>query len=363
VVFKSSLGAKVTGDTISLKDDSGTIIDTFTFTSSMGAAGDGNSLQKTTAGGWVAAVPTPGTTNATTATPTNQGNNTSSTTQTQTTTSSSNDTTTAQQNVVATISTHYSYVPLSDFDATRDLQISAGRPRMAAVGNPIEFVADTNQDNGSTRYEWSFGDGTTESNKTARHIYEYPGEYAVVLHATSPSASAIARTTVKIVNPDIFVVDANTQYVEVYNNGAEEMNLYGWELDQGINTFMFPEDTIILPKQSVRFASTLTRLAPQTFADVTLAQSVVPGTLRVVARAPTALERQRLLPHASIAVASAAAPKVAPVAIKKALPQTAAVVLATEATTTLATSTASRGEAVKVTKSWMDTLRHFFGLK
>jgi len=293
LIFKSALGAKTTGDTISIKDDSGNISDTLTFTSSMGAAGDGNSLQKTAGGGWISASPTPGSTNATTASASVIAQDTSSSTPQ--TTQQNQGMTTAQQNIVASISTHYSYLPLSDFEASRDLEVSAGRPRLAAVGNPVEFTADTNQDNGSVIYEWSFGDGVIESNKIVRHIYQYPGDYAVVLNATSPSAKTIARTTIRIVNPDIFILDANSQYIEVRNDSVEEMNLYGWELRSGINTFTFPKDTIILPKQSIKFANALTHLSPVSFDTVVLAQSVTPGATGITARVPTLAERQKML--------------------------------------------------------------------
>lgn len=368
-LFKSSLGAKTSGDTISLKDDGGNILDIFTFTSSMGAAGDGNSLQKTSGGGWISAPPTPGNVNATTAAAPVVNQDVGSSTA-QTTSSSNLTMSTAQQNVTTSISTHYSYLPLSDFASSQHLEVSAGRPRLAAVGNPVEFVADANQDDGTVMYEWSFGDGTTESNKMVRHIYQYPGEYAVVLNAVSPSVKAIARTTIKIVSPDMFVLDANREYVEVHNNSSDEMNLYGWELRSGVYTFMFPKDTILLPGQSVKFANALTRLAPAVYSDVKLAQSVVPGASSTIARMPAAAERQKLL---GVTQAQGIKPGLAVVPVKpkpvqKPLGlQVVAPILALShnATTTATTSeyVAATSSQVKTESTLIRTIRHFFGMK
>src|SRR3989338_11495697 len=54
-----------TSGTLLLKDNTGTVIDQTTYDSSLGASGDGNSLQKSGLS-WISALPTPGVLNATT---------------------------------------------------------------------------------------------------------------------------------------------------------------------------------------------------------------------------------------------------------------------------------------------------------
>ncbi len=58
-IFDSSFALSNDGETLALKDESLNIIDQYIYSSSMGAAGDGNSLQKIN-GSWVASKPTPG---------------------------------------------------------------------------------------------------------------------------------------------------------------------------------------------------------------------------------------------------------------------------------------------------------------
>lgn len=57
------------GETIGVKNSLDEIVDEVTYSSSQGAGGDGNSLQRTTDGDWIAAPPTPGAENAPDASP------------------------------------------------------------------------------------------------------------------------------------------------------------------------------------------------------------------------------------------------------------------------------------------------------
>lgn len=53
-----------TGETVAIKNSLLEIIDQFTYSTTTGATGDGNSLQRTGDGNWIAALPTPGAENA-----------------------------------------------------------------------------------------------------------------------------------------------------------------------------------------------------------------------------------------------------------------------------------------------------------
>lgn len=64
-VFDSSFSLSNTGENLKLRDAAnGNIIDEVNYTSALGAAGDGNSLQRKSDGNWIAAFPTLGSQNA-----------------------------------------------------------------------------------------------------------------------------------------------------------------------------------------------------------------------------------------------------------------------------------------------------------
>ncbi len=234
----------------------GSDIDGVSYSSGMGASGDGNSLQRTDAGTWVAAIPTPGAYNAQEGYVVPENEEEAEENQNATTTPSNSQ----QQNTPpppAVVSTHFSYVNLSPLQNTtkeEDLQVSAGRHRIAAAGSPIQFGAETNKGTLPSRraaYEWSFGDGAVAYGETVEHVYEYPGKYEVVLNLKFDKSSSVSRTTVEVFNPSLEIKRAGQSGLEVKNAGSKEINLYKWRVrSSGLEAPVYGE-VIILPGASV----------------------------------------------------------------------------------------------------------------
>jgi hypothetical protein len=63
-LFDSSFSLLNTGESLAIRDSKLSDVDTLSYQSSQGASGNGNSLQKSSAGSWVENVPTPGVSNA-----------------------------------------------------------------------------------------------------------------------------------------------------------------------------------------------------------------------------------------------------------------------------------------------------------
>ena len=266
-LFKSALGANTSGDTLTLKNGS-TVVDSVSFANTQGANGDGNSLQKQADGTWIAAVPTPGALNSNTPVTSVTGSGSSGTSASSTDTGTTSNMASVASVPVSGISTHYSYLPLSDFEAQEALAVSAGRDRLSVVGSPLEFQAEANTFDDTVVYTWNFGDGSVGGGKLVQHAYEYPGTYVVVLNASLPDAHAISRTTVTVVNPNLEITEANSQYIKIKNGGDKEINLYGWEIISEGKSFVFPMDTIILAGESICFSNTVTSLVPLGNLDV-----------------------------------------------------------------------------------------------
>jgi hypothetical protein len=250
-LFKASFSSlNNTSGTILIKDSSLGVQDQVTYSSSQGAGGDGNSLQKGE-NGWTVGVPTPGV---------SSGNN-----------SNSNSTTTASTDITPPPSTssesvdessaHSSPVPLSDIEPKLDFEVSGGRDRITMVGNTLTFLPTVTRIQGTAEqnisYMWSFGDGTSQQGSLVNHAYELPGEYIVVLNAYYSDKQAVSRLTVKVVQPEV-MVGFSSDAIEVTNKSKTEMNLEGWRLVSERKMFTFPKDTIIPPGKKIAFANSTT---------------------------------------------------------------------------------------------------------
>ncbi len=166
-------------------------------------------------------------------------------------------------------SVYYAPVAPTSFKTDGSLQLGVGPDRLAAVGNPLEFQVQTNLSYlKSTIFKWNFGDGKEAFGETVTHVYEYPGEYVVVVNASSPTDKAVARANVKVIEPDLKVLEADPDKIEIRNNSDEEVSLFGKALWARGSVFVFPQDTIVRPQQNILFSSQVTSLAPETVSDV-----------------------------------------------------------------------------------------------
>lgn len=260
VVCKSALGVKTTtDDTVTLKLGS-SVLDTISVI--FGSASGSNSLQLQSDHTWLSTTPTPGLANSSQSTATSSENETGASTTTQTTST----------NMAPVVySTHYSAVPLSPKAPEELVSLSAGRDRLGAVGSPLEFKVETTLPRArNTNFKWNFGDGTEAYGEGVEHAYEYAGDYVVVLNTSTLSSTAVSRTNVRIIAPEITVTQADPEKIEVKNSATEEVNLFGRALWVGDKTFLFPQDTIVKAGQGIAFSSHATGLSPKNPNEVLL---------------------------------------------------------------------------------------------
>jgi PKD repeat protein len=132
------------------------------------------------------------------------------------------------------------------------------------VGSPLSFEAKIktakNVQSGSLGAVWSFGDGTQKVGQNIEHIYQFPGEYIVILNAGLGSATAVSKTKVKIVDPNISFSFSPDGYVEISNLSDLELNIGGWIIESENTRFIVPTDTLISKKSSIKIASASTRI-------------------------------------------------------------------------------------------------------
>lgn len=185
----------------------------------------------------------------------NSGNgNTESSTSTATSTNSDDDSSSGDSNVITKtvihnvyISTHSDPEDLSDFNDKTSFITSAGRERISYVGAPIEFSAGYKTANSSYNldFTWSFGDGFNGSGQKVSHVYKYPGVYNVVLNGDNGTDHSVSRTKVTILAPQISISLVENGGIDISNNGKYEINLGGWKITDGSDSFILAKDTII----------------------------------------------------------------------------------------------------------------------
>lgn len=247
-----------TGVTFKILDQDGNTVDSLTYASSQGGAGDGNSLQKIS-GSWAGAVPTPGVANETTTTPPPAA--------TQNTTSGGGGGSSASG---------------GSSGATKPVEIQKIKTKISAktsafAGLPLIFQASATGHSGEIlyygKYFWNFGDGDSlevkmnGANNTQKfpHTYFYPGDYAVsmeyYMNPYGDVPDALAQITIRVVSADILISavgDEKDFFVELSNTTEYPVDISNWILSSSMKSFIFPKNTFINSEKKMIISSNLT---------------------------------------------------------------------------------------------------------
>ncbi len=299
-VFDSSFSLKNSGEPLVLRGKDADE-DSLAFDPALGAAGDGNSLQKQLSAdglvSWLAALPTPGTalSSSVVVTATNVSTtNVSTTSSPQNATTSQDDTvdTAASPSVVE--STNTSVVPASNTSSVISSVTAAAKyipvePQIFCkingkgellAGIEATFSAQSwglkKQPLQNARYVWNFGDGQTKEGQYVLHTYMQPGTYELFLETASDVYSATDRLRVTVHLPQLALShSADTLVIE--NQGTESIDLFGLKVSQAARPdFVFPEHSMV----SGRAAMTIdAALFSRTYAEVLRADEL-PITLQ-----------------------------------------------------------------------------------
>ncbi len=242
-VVDTTLALPNTSGAIALVDDSGATVDTFSYTKDMGAAGDGNSLQRASVVGAVFAAlpPTPGT-GPLTAGNTNTGTSTNDTSSA-TTSPNQGQTTTTSSSASAPVS---SYVP----PPLPRLFADAGDDRTVIVGADVEFdgrAYDRTQTLvDGVRFSWNFGDGATAEGQSVLHHFEYPGRYVVVLGVAENKDAASDQFVVTAEPAALSFAALSDGGVAIENRAGRNLDLSDWIVRNIGRVFLVPARSIVL---------------------------------------------------------------------------------------------------------------------
>lgn len=260
LIFDSSwTGLNNDGETIGLKDPGLNLTSSVTYTSSMGASGDGNSLQKI-GSSFISATPTTGMANSSDASSGATGGNTVQNTSSGGISSGSGGST---QVVVKKKEVEISKI-------TTDILVK----NTVVAGLIFPVGANTIGLNKESltrgRFLWNFGDGVTREDneyKSFNYSYQYPGEYLITLSYYQNYYNAIPDATdrliVRVVPQEVFISSVGNDvdpYVEIENKTALELDLSQWTIKGLTHNFIIPNGTILLPGKKLKFSPKVTFL-------------------------------------------------------------------------------------------------------
>ena len=242
-----------TSETLKIIDASGSIIDTVSYNSSMGANGDGNSLQKIN-GVWSAKSPTFGYANTSSA-------QSSSSSSQESQSSSAGNSSSSSGAVIASGSVAYNY-------KNEQISAKAGEDKTAVAGadivlegNALGFKKEPLQ---NARYFWTLGDGSYKEGKNIRHIYKYPGNYIAVLNVSSGNISASDRINIKVIPNELIIIETKNEFIKLKNKSGVILDVSGWFLKVGGAIFKFPDYSLVAADAELMISSDISSIK---FAD------------------------------------------------------------------------------------------------
>jgi hypothetical protein len=245
LIFDSSwTGLNNTGDTIALKDPPLTTVGSVTYTSSMGAGGDGNSLQKTVSG-FSAGSPTPGAGPTVSTSVQVSGGGIGSPASTVTLAPAIKKETEAPK-INTEIITKNIVIARVPFDISS-----------TTIGYSKELLT-------KGRFIWNFGDGMMQEDlesKKFSYVYEYPGDYVLTLeyyqNYYNKEPQATDRMVIKVIEGGVTVSSVGTDtdpYIELENNSTYEIAISMWMVKGVTHSFAIPNGTILLPNKKLKLS-------------------------------------------------------------------------------------------------------------
>lgn len=264
-VIDTTMSLNNTSATLALVDTSGAIENNISYAKTMGAAGDGNTLQWN-GSAFASAVPTPGT-YAGVSPPTDDSTPPDATSTTAITPTSGGG------------PAEYLPIPM--------LRILGGGDRTVSSGADTAFTAAVYDGKGNKRDDavvaWSFGDGMRRTGASVFHAYYNSGEYIAVVRATtSDGGDALDDMVVTVQDAGIRITSISSRGITLANNDSRTLDLSLWRLSMGGQEFKIPEDTQILAGRTILFPSQVIELPIADSASLLYPSGEVAATYPVV---------------------------------------------------------------------------------
>lgn len=245
-LFDSAFSLSNTGETLIMRCCGSDLLDkdSVTYASTMGATGDGKTLQRTVVGGSFSPLaPTPG------------SGTLSADTNTPTETTFSEETGDTGPNAGAGGGTLSGAKPPPP---PVPLYANAGADSSAPVGARVWFLGEAYDAKKvileDVHFLWNFGDGSSGEGKALDHVYEYPGTYVVLLTVTKYERTASDQRIVTVEEPRASLKVFDDGSVSIVNAGTRSLDVSFWKLVEYGHVFTFPKGTSIMSNTSLRIS-------------------------------------------------------------------------------------------------------------
>lgn len=155
-------------------------------------------------------------------------------------------------------------------EPTPKLTVRATVPAESVVGVLTKMDAEAYNTKGQVvkaNFKWNFGDGMSDTGADVRHAYGADGAYAVHVSASIDGLSDSVTHSL-FVAPSLVKVSASAdgKTMLVQNSGDVSLDLTAWKIKAGGQYYVFPDNTFILPKTTVKFSQTITKITEAIFA-------------------------------------------------------------------------------------------------
>ena len=281
-----------------------TFDDEITTNPAIGAKNDGNSLQKNSAGIWIAAAPTPDASNNQTATVVADASDTlsASTTDTNTNVTADTDDSSSETTSIGPIAEGTPSPNIGSAAVFTYPQAHLFVPKYGTTGVAVNITTSlTGVENvryGMQPFHVSFGDGTEESDfyaKSIAHTYKYPGTYVVYfeyspdLYFDDQADILSDRKMIEITTSQVAVSSVHSDgSIELINNDSKEINISGWKISSLVDpnvSLEIPSGTYILAGKKITLATDQAGFSYKNIGSFVL--SFPSGQVAAVYNAPT----------------------------------------------------------------------------
>jgi|SRR3989344_1882702 len=135
--------------------------------------------------------------------------------------------------------------------------VDGGNDRAVIAGADVQFTARAYSGTKAPEnaaFMWNFGDGSTAQGAYVAHRFEYAGSYAVVVTGSKDGASDTDKFTITAEEARLAVRVLSDGSVEVENLATRDVDLSHWIIQSSGQRFTFPENSLILGKQTMRIS-------------------------------------------------------------------------------------------------------------
>lgn len=157
------------------------------------------------------------------------------------------------------------------------IKADAGENKITFIGQKTIFHGKAyglkNEPLENARFLWNFGDATVKEGNPVSHIYRYKGEYVAVLNVSSGIYTSSDQIKVKVIDPGLQITEAKSGeagFIKLYNPSEYELDISGFVLKHNNQSFYFPENSKILPKNYLIISNETSGIIFSSPAEITL---------------------------------------------------------------------------------------------